>query len=69
MESDIKSEMKENIIEMEKLIEKQKFSVKDANKFLDRYFNIFRRMEQLEASRDKWKAKCMGKVNLSYEDL
>lgn len=50
-------ELNEDIDEMTKLIENQLFNVKDAQKFLERCFNIFRSMEDLEASRDNWKSK------------
>ena len=42
---------------MNKLVGNSKFYVKDARCFLNRFINIFRRMEDLEESRDKWKAK------------
>ena len=58
MTSEILLELQDNIVEMEKLISKQKFTVEDANKFLAKYFNIYRKMEQLVESRDKWKEKC-----------
>jgi len=50
-------ELDENLKEMGKLISAQIFRVGDAELFLERYFNIRRKMEQLVASRDMWKAK------------
>ena len=55
--SEILQELEDNIGKMEVLISKQKFTVGDAQKFLHRYFNIYRKMEQLTKSRDNWKAK------------
>lgn len=55
--NEIMQELKENMGEMTALIENQLFNVKDAHKFKERYFNIFRSMEDLEASRDNWKSK------------
>lgn len=55
--SEIIKEMHENWGEMQKLIERQKFCIKDAEEFLSRYFNMIRRLEQLEKSRDNWKIK------------
>ena len=55
--SEILIELEENIGEMHTLIEKQKFTVGDAQKYLGRYFNILRKMEQLIKSRDNWKMK------------
>lgn len=57
MKSEILQELEHNVEEIEKLISKQKFSVEDAQKFLNRYFNIARKMEDLEKSRDLWKEK------------
>ena len=55
--NEIMQELKENIDEMNDLIENQLFNVKDAQKFLERCFNIQRSMEDLETSRDNWKSK------------
>lgn len=55
--SDIIIELEENIGEMNQLIENQKFTVGDAQKYLERYFNILRKMEQLTISRDIWRRK------------
>ena len=55
MKSEIIKELEENVIKMELLILKQKFCVGDAEDFLGRYFNILRKMEDLEKSRDNWK--------------
>lgn len=59
--SEIEQEMMKNLKEMEDLIEKQIFSVKDAHRFLSRYYNAIRKMQDLEESRDKWKAKVLAK--------
>jgi hypothetical protein len=55
--SEISDELIENLKKMERLIEQQKFTIKDANKFLKRYFNVYRKMEDLEKSRDNWRKK------------
>ncbi len=57
MKSEILQELEDNVKAMEGLISKQNFAVADANKFLKRYYNIYRRMEQLIESRDNWKSK------------
>ncbi len=57
MVSEIIQELQENIRQMEMLISKQIFKVQDAEAFLKRYFNILRKMEQLEESRDNWRFK------------
>jgi len=57
MTSEILKELENNVIEMTKLINKQIFSVGDANKFLNRYSNIVRKMEDLETSRDNLRIK------------
>lgn len=62
MKSEILIELEENIKKMEKLISNQKFSVKDAQGFLKRYFNIYRKMEDLSISRDKWRLKALSKI-------
>ncbi len=49
--------MEENMEQMEELIAKNNFTVKDAQRFLVRYYNIHRRMEQLVISRDNWRSK------------
>ena len=59
MKSEIIQEVEDNINQMQKLIENQNFKVKDAQRFLKRYFNILRKMEQLTESRDNWKRKCL----------
>jgi len=59
MKSEIIQEVEENINQMQKLIENQSFKVKDAQRFLKRYFNILRKMEQLTKSRDMWKRRCL----------
>ena len=57
MVSDIIIELEENIKQLNLLISAQKFSVGDAKRFLGRYYNILRKMEQLTDSREMWKAK------------
>ena len=57
MTSEILQELENNIEKMELLMSNQKFGVGDAQKFLQRYINIFRKMEDLEKSRDNWKQK------------
>lgn len=57
MTSEIILELQKNVGAMEKLISNQKFTVGDAEKFLTRYFNVLRKMEQLVESRDLWKEK------------
>jgi glutamyl-tRNA reductase len=58
MTNEILQELDEKIIKMEGLIDKQIFTVGDAKKFLERYHNIRRKMEDLEISRDLWRGKC-----------
>ncbi len=55
--AEIINELKENFKEIKKIIESQKFTVKDANFYLERYYNIVRCIEGLEKSRDGWKYK------------
>ena len=57
MVSEIQKEMEKNYEEMNILIGKQVFTVEDAQKFMERYHNIIRKMEDLETSRDLWKEK------------
>ena len=57
MKSEILIELEENTREMGILIGQQKFTVGDAQKFLERYANYVRKMEQLTISRDNWKKK------------
>lgn len=61
MKSEILIEIEKNYKEMQDIIAMQKFSAGDAQRFLDRYFNYVRKMEQLIISRDIWKKK--------YEEL
>lgn len=53
--SEIIQEVQDNVDEIRNIINKQKFTVADAEKYLERYINILRRLEQLEMSRDSWK--------------
>jgi len=64
--SDILIELEENIQEMQKLISQQLFRVGDAMLFLERYYNITRKMEQLIISRNLWKEK-YEKIKQKYE--
>ena len=57
MASEIQTELEENIRQMNGLIKNQLFSVGDAEKFLSRYYNIVRKMEDLESSRDTIKIR------------
>ena len=57
MKSEILIELEENTKEIGLLIAKQKFTVGDAQRFLERYANYSRKMEQLTESRDNWKNK------------
>ena len=57
MTSEIQQDLEENYKIMKILIDKQEFTIGAANDFLERYFNIIRKMEDLEASRDNWKKK------------
>ena len=56
--SEIKKEMVENLKHMEELIRANKFTVGLAHDFMTRYYNIYRRIEQLEKSRDRWRLEC-----------
>ena len=64
--SDILIELEENIQEMQKLISQQLFRVGDAMLFLERYYNITRKMEQLVISRGLWKEK-YEKIKQKYK--
>lgn len=55
--SEILQELEDNLTEINKLVFEQKFTVGDAHKFLKRYGNFARKMEQLSESRDNWKDK------------
>lgn len=57
MTSEIITELKDNYVEIKDLIKRQKFTVWDAERYMDRYFNVIRKVEQLEKSRDMWKEK------------
>ena len=57
MVSEIQKELEENVAKMRELMQNQKFTTGDAEKFLARYFNIARKMEDLETSRDLWRDK------------
>lgn len=55
--SEIINELKSNLEIMEGLIREQKFTIGDAHDFLTRYYNFYRKMEDLITSRDKWREK------------
>ena len=55
--SEILEELKKNHEEMLKIVNTQTFRVKDSHRFLKRYENIWRKMEQLMKSRDNWRDK------------
>ena len=57
MTSEILLELEDNVGEIRELIAGTKFTVEDAERYLSRYLNIYRKMEQLVISRDNWKAK------------
>jgi len=57
--SEILKEIETNIKEMENLIGNQTFFIQDAQRFMARWFNFYRSMQQLEKSRDNWKSKYM----------
>ena len=57
MKSDVMQSMTESHELMQQLISKQKFTVGDAQKFMDYYYNIIRKMEDLEQSRNDWRKK------------
>lgn len=65
--SEIKQLMKENLERMEELIRKQKFNVVDAQKIMETYFNVYRRMEQLEESRNNWRTEAERLLKLLKE--
>ena len=50
-------EVNENSIEIQKLIEAQKFTIGDANKFMKRYYNYSIMMERLFKSRKMWRER------------
>jgi len=68
MKSEILIEVENNLKKMERLIEKQLFTIEDAKKFLTRYFNVYRKIEDLIISRDNWKNKYMVLKNEKDED-
>lgn len=57
----IEIDFENNIKRMENLIERQVFSVKDANNFLTNYYTLLSRLKSLEKSRDKWKERALNK--------
>lgn len=59
MKNSILDELDFNLKEMEDLIRSQKFNVVDAHKYLSRYYNVYRSLEDLIKSRDNWKKKYM----------
>jgi len=59
MTSAIIQELRDNVIILNRIIDNQGFTIKDAKHFLSRYINIERAMEDLESSRDKWKERCL----------
>ncbi len=62
MKSEILLFIENNFYEMQELINKQKFTVGDAERIIQqKYLNIIRKFEQLVISRDSWKKK--------YEEL
>jgi len=48
--SEILQELEDNVEQMEMIISEQKFTVDDAQRYLKRYYNIVRKMEDLEKS-------------------
>ena len=57
--SDILIELEENYNQIFLLVNSQLFTVGDAERFMKRYYNVIRKMEQLTGSRDNWKTKYM----------
>ncbi len=57
MTSEIIKEINQNHKDMQRLISNQAFRVSDAQKFLERYYNVVRKVEDLEASRDHHKIR------------
>jgi tRNA-dihydrouridine synthase len=62
MTSAIQQELEENIKQIRILINSQIFSVKDAESYLERYGNILLKVNELELSRDNWKAKFKKRI-------
>lgn len=58
MTSEIKLMMMENYKKAEELIANGEFKIGDAQKLLASYGRILDRMEDLETSRNNWKAEC-----------
>ena len=58
-------EMEDNLKEMEELIKTQKFNVMDAQRYMTRWFNFYRALEQTTIARDKWKNKYLELKNSS----
>lgn len=57
VKSEILRELEDNYMKLSSLIGKQLFTVKDAENFLQRYYNVLRKVEQLTDSRDNWRKK------------
>lgn len=57
MKSQILQELEDNIKEIKEMIDKQLFSMADAEFYLRRYMNIVRAFEDLSKSRDNWRYK------------
>lgn len=68
MKSEILQELERNYLEMGKLIQSQKFTIEDAQKFTHRYFNVIRAFEDLSKSRAKWKYK-FQQLEIKYKEL
>lgn len=69
MASEILQELEENVSQMRVLMGNQKFTTADAEKYLERYYNIVRKMEDLETSRDLWRDKFKEVKNCSNCEL
>ena len=52
MTSEIQKELEDNFKEMQKLLESQTLTVGDGQRYLERYYNTMRKMQDLEKSRD-----------------
>ena len=62
----IQEELKSNMENIQKLIGMQMFNVGDANNFLKLYGNFLIKIDELEKSRDSWKAKYWELKNGTY---
>lgn len=59
MKSEVVKQLEEDVMKIGVLVDSQKLTVGKAKQILNLYSSILRRMEQLEESRNKWRAKAI----------